>query len=75
MLSILTLNKQVCQNFFVINEPDFRGENGIKAYIWSAFYVEVAERAWVQKAGSTLATSPAMADISRQTGFKEDRIA
>jgi hypothetical protein len=25
MVSILTLNKQVCQNFFVIHGPDFPG--------------------------------------------------
>jgi hypothetical protein len=80
MVSILTLNKQVCQNFFVIHGPDFPGcKQDLSVYLIGILCrsggARLGAESWFYAVVVTLATTTVMVNISRQSGLQEDRIA
>jgi hypothetical protein len=80
MVSILTLKKQLCQNFFVIHGLDFLGcKQDLSVYLIGILCrsggARLGAESWFYAGVVTLATMPLMVNISRQSGLQEDRIA
>ena len=80
MVSILTPNKQVCRIFFVIHGPDFPGcIQNLSIYLIGILCrsggARLGAESWFYAGVVTLAKTPAMVNISRQSGLQEERMA